>query len=144
MNANFAMGHSKMAEATTHLRHILALKTKTDDDEAFARRMLALALASQGDYSQWRESAALLGLEGGNSDPSSLDSDSIDELRAKANVLAALPSAEHRRGAIKMLEAHDQRARRSTPDGSVPPAASLRVRRQPDQDPPVRSHGGEC
>jgi tetratricopeptide (TPR) repeat protein len=85
------------ANAEPHLRKILAPGTRaTAGEAAWARRSLALALGTGGDYRQFREALALL-------DRNRQDgAGTAEDLRARAVLLAVRPG--HRREAIRLFE----------------------------------------
>jgi tetratricopeptide (TPR) repeat protein len=94
MVALFHLRGGEWSKAEGHLRKIMS-----DGDLAsaiWARRTLALALASTGDYKQYREAIALL-------DKNLEESASSADQRARALVLAQQPTG--RREAIRTLEA---------------------------------------
>jgi tetratricopeptide (TPR) repeat protein len=82
----------------------------TDDDAAWARLGLAVALASRGDYPSFVEALGLVGLsveDGAVSEDKQAGEDTIERRRARAHVLATRPSRALRGRAIRLLEELD-------------------------------------
>jgi len=106
--ASFWLRLGKADVANRALRDIMAKGSGTDKD--WARRELALLVASRGDYTKFGEALALVGMK---LDPagkiveeaSTLQGDELfEEQRTRARVLAAQPFREPRRKAIVILE----------------------------------------
>jgi tetratricopeptide (TPR) repeat protein len=102
--ASLAIATASAPEAEKDLRAIIALSSKAPDDADWARRLLAILLASSGNRRQSLEAFQLLGLadEGASYVPRA--GESIDEIRAKAKVLALRDNRESRRAAIRAVQ----------------------------------------
>jgi tetratricopeptide (TPR) repeat protein len=106
--AAYALRREQPRQAEPPLRKLLAPETRaTAAETAWARRSLALALGTGGDYRQFRDALALLehNLQDHGGSP--------DDRRAQAVLLAVRPG--HRREAIRRFE-ELARARPLTPD----------------------------
>lgn len=102
--ADVALGVGEFEDAKDFLRKIVALPAKSPAEISQARRTLGVLLAASGDRRQVRESLGVMGLVE-DSLPALPDSDeSIDELRAKAQVLALRGGKQNRRVAIEALK----------------------------------------
>ena len=102
--AAFAIATAQASEAETNLRAIIDQKDQAPDDADWARRRLAILLASRGSRRQSIEAFQLLGLtEQGPSYLPAAD-EPIDEIRAKARVLWLRDNRESRRTAIRALQ----------------------------------------
>jgi tetratricopeptide (TPR) repeat protein len=116
--AAFYLRAGKINEAEPQLRKLIDHQVEaTPRDMAWARRNLALALAVRGDHLR---ALALVGLrlEGNGriaENPIGKDDDASEELRVRAQVLAAQPWAEARKKAIAILDQLGTR-RASLPD----------------------------
>ncbi len=97
----------KLGDAEPLLRRLIALQSKTPREAAWARRVLALALAvgGQGGGAKARE---LLGLDeetvAGVATGEARSNLTADDIRAKAQVLARLPGRSSRRKALALLD----------------------------------------
>jgi tetratricopeptide (TPR) repeat protein len=101
--AAFYLGLGQVAKAEPHLRKLIDPSSQAEaGDVAWARRNLAVAVASRGDYRQFRQALALLDR---NRQPQ--QKDRVEDLHARAMVLATRPS-QHRQ-AIGVLEEIAQR-----------------------------------
>lgn len=105
--AGFFIRSNQLKPAEECLRTLMA--TPSTADAAWARRILATAVASRAEYRRYPEALALVGLkldETGRvivvSTPKS--EDPVEERRTQALVLAAQPLPEPRRKAIEILE----------------------------------------
>jgi cellulose synthase operon protein C len=115
--ANFSIGWRRLSDAEPHLRHLIKLQSKTPADVEWARRILALVLAAQGGREQSLEALNLLGLENStDAGPTASGAEPIDELRARAKVLALQPDRSRRREAIRISEEILERATPSSND----------------------------
>lgn len=95
--AGFYMGGNELNKAEPHLRKLLDPATKTPGEvAAWARRHLALVLASAGDYRQFQQALALLEENLRGSGPRG------EDWRAKAALLVTRPG--HRGEALRALE----------------------------------------
>ncbi len=98
----------KVGDAEPLLRRLIALRSKTPREAAWARRVLALALTveGRGGSSKARE---LLGLDdetaSGTTATEGQAGLSAEDLRARAQVLARQPGRSSRRKAVTMIEA---------------------------------------
>lgn len=113
--ALFYLRLGALDKAERQLRALMALQEKAPEDAAWARRTLAVGLASSGDYQRSRMALSLLGLAEGPDRPRSLLKDSVDVRRAQAVVLAVQKNTRQRRQAIARLEALRER-REATAD----------------------------
>jgi tetratricopeptide (TPR) repeat protein len=93
--AGFYLRHEQPGKAVAPLRSLLALGKASPDDQAWARRGLAQALAAGGTYQQFREALQLL-------DANLRDGDGVADQRAKATLLAT--RVGHRKEALRLLE----------------------------------------
>jgi cellulose synthase operon protein C len=102
--ASFAIATGIAREAETNLRAIISLKSKAPADVDWARRLLAILLASSGNRRESLEAFELLGLadEGASYLPTA--DEPIDEIRAKAKVLSLRESRGARLAAIRSLQ----------------------------------------
>jgi cellulose synthase operon protein C len=102
--ASFAVATGEIREAETNLRAIIALRSEAPDDADWARRALAVLLASSGNRRQSVEALQLLDLhdEGGSYLPAA--DESTDEIRARAKVLALRDNRDARRAAIRACQ----------------------------------------
>ncbi len=113
--ANFALSSGQGREAEGLLRRILDLTSKSPDDQAWARRLLAIVLVSSGDEQKSLEAMKLMDIadEGAAYQPQ--DGEPVDELRAKAKVLSVRKNRTARRAAIRIL-VHITERDSQTPD----------------------------
>jgi tetratricopeptide (TPR) repeat protein len=116
--ATVALAVGQIGEAETHLVALVALAGKAADDATWARRILATVWASGGDSRQSIRALELLGLvdEGASYLPAA--DEPVEELRAKARVLAARNNRVARRAAIRTLRHLAERGL-PTPDDSL-------------------------
>lgn len=100
--ALFYLRTNQAAKADPLLRKLIGL-SKDREDAAWAKRVLAIVLATKGDYQQTTDALKILGVvdEG---DVSGAAGESADDLRAQALVLTLRPSASQRRRSIPILE----------------------------------------
>jgi tetratricopeptide (TPR) repeat protein len=98
----------RLADAKSYLRQAIDGKVELPaSDVAWARRTLALALATSGDYRDLEESLSLLGLDLEGRDvagQSTGSADAVERLRAQSHVLATRNRSCFRKKAIKLLE----------------------------------------
>jgi tetratricopeptide (TPR) repeat protein len=112
----FDVAAGRAAEAEAYLRKIRTLENSTKADDAWARRQLAAVLASGGDQRKVTEAMDLLGIvDEGSAYQPAID-ESLDDLRAKARVLAARKSRRARRAAIRVLQHIIERDARAVDD----------------------------
>lgn len=101
--AGFYVRTGQLKEAADNLHLLIDLGDKAPQDVSWARRSLAIVLTVQGNYQQTRQALAILGGEDAIADgPSS--SESIEDQRARAIVLATQNSRAQRLKAIRILE----------------------------------------
>jgi len=102
--ASFALATGAVRDAEANLRKIIDFKSKAPDDADWARRLLAIVLASSGNYRQSFEALKLLNLvdEGASYLPTA--DEPVDEIRAKAKVLSLRNNRDARRAAIRGLQ----------------------------------------
>ncbi len=97
-------GKARAAEPT--LRRLIALQNQSPNDAAWAKRVLALALAAEGSGG-WLKARELVGIidgtAAGSTAAASRTDPRADELRAQAQVLARQPGRTPRRQAIAIL-----------------------------------------
>jgi tetratricopeptide (TPR) repeat protein len=110
----------KAADAEPLLRQILQRKIKvSDSDVAWARRSLALFLATAVDFSRYRDALALVGValdEKGNLTSKTLDSEeTLEDVAVRAKVLAAHHVRSCRDRALALFE-DLQKRQALTPD----------------------------
>ncbi len=98
----FQLRLGELREAEPLLQTIIRLTIRAPEDAAWARRMLALVLALQDDYQKSRRALEVLGLLDKEDAPSGADG--VDELRARALVLAVQRSRAKRLRAIRLIE----------------------------------------
>ena len=91
------------AEAEKQLRQLVAAQKQAPEDAAWARRTLAVVLASGGDQPRWREALTLVGLREDGALPKPT-ADNLEDLRSGALVLAAQKKRQQRRRAMELLE----------------------------------------
>jgi tetratricopeptide (TPR) repeat protein len=101
--AGFCLRQGTPREAEQHLRNLMTLQVRAPDDAAWARRTLAIGLAGSGDYQRWHEALKLLGLREDGDLPKTT-SDSLEEQRTRAVVLAGMKNRRQRQRAIGLLE----------------------------------------
>jgi tetratricopeptide (TPR) repeat protein len=104
--ATFYLNQGRLADAEPHLRRLIQLQRHTPDEAARARRVLAFLLAASGNRQQSAEAMELLGLSTTDDAHSSTDMTTLtlDDRRARAEVLALQPLRSQRRRAIQILE----------------------------------------
>lgn len=109
-------GDGKTAEPL--LIRLIDLQDKTPGDKAWAKRTLAVILASRGDYFQSRKALALLGLLDSNEKIIAKIStnEPIEDLRARAFVLGMNRSRTLRQEATNVLEQMATRQARTNED----------------------------
>ncbi len=102
--ASFAVATGAVRDAEANLRKIIDLKSKAPDDADWARRLLAIVLASSGDRRRSLEALKLLNLvdEGASYLPAA--DEPVDEIRAKAKVLSLRNTRDARLAAIGGLK----------------------------------------
>jgi tetratricopeptide (TPR) repeat protein len=103
--ADYYFRRGQVAPGESALRALMDLR---GDDAPWARRQLALLLASRAEYRRYPEALALVGLKRG---PASIveseapkTDDPAEELRTRILVLAAQPLRDSRKKAIALLE----------------------------------------
>jgi len=113
--AGFYLRCGDMAVGEPLLRQIIAGQAKaTPTDRGWARRGLALALSSTGDWKRFQDALALLGLKLDPTGqvvemPGHQTDDAGDEFRARIRVLARQQRPEMRQKAVAMLEEMDRK-----------------------------------
>jgi tetratricopeptide (TPR) repeat protein len=103
--ASFAMATGATTDAEADLRTIIGLKSKAPDDADWARRLLAVLLASSGKRRQSVEAFQLLGLAEEGETYLPRDDAAVEEIRSQAKVLALRDNRDARRAAIRGFEA---------------------------------------
>jgi tetratricopeptide (TPR) repeat protein len=119
--ALFSMRNNRQAEAEPLLRQVLDRKFKaSDSDIAWARRRLALVLATSGDYRRFLEGLKLVGLSlddaGKIIEDKRTSDEPLEDQRARARVLATQKSRPLRARAITLLEELNRRQALNTVD----------------------------
>jgi tetratricopeptide (TPR) repeat protein len=99
---HLSTGHLREAEAS--LRRLAGLGDRSPVDAAWARRTLAMVMASGGDARRASEALSLLGPADGIEPAQSRGVRSVQDRRARAIVLAAQANRERRKEAIGLLE----------------------------------------
>jgi tetratricopeptide (TPR) repeat protein len=110
-----ALGTGNYEDAKDYLRKLVARQDDSSQETVQARRILGVLLAASGDRRQARESLAMMGLEDGLPYRPTA-SESIDDLRAKAQVLALRGGRQNRRAALEALTAIINREKPSPDD----------------------------
>jgi tetratricopeptide (TPR) repeat protein len=113
--AGFCLRSKEAQEAERHLRRILKLDGAPTAQVVKARRVLAIVMASGGDYQKSRAALALL--DGGHDEEAGplSSGDLVADQRARVVILANQQSARKRREAITILESLRTR-KVATPD----------------------------
>ncbi len=114
----FEMRAGNNKEAEVRLRRLFTLEGEgvVAADVAWARRTLAVVLTRSDDYQRSREALSLLSPSSSSSSVEALDSESLDDLRARARVLLAQKTFADRKLATRILERVIERAP-ATSDG---------------------------
>jgi tetratricopeptide (TPR) repeat protein len=102
--ADFSLRTNDIDAATKRLRKVIELGVKDPEAAAWAEPVLAVVLASQGDYQDSREALALLGLLNRKADALPPPAEDVDRERSRAVVLALQPGRQARREAVALLE----------------------------------------
>jgi tetratricopeptide (TPR) repeat protein len=100
--ADFYLRINDVTEAERCLRKVIAVGVKDAAAAAWARAVLAVVLASHGDYQSSREALALVGLMDGRRDDG--PAAGLEQERARAVVLALQPGRKQTLEAIDILE----------------------------------------
>lgn len=131
--AGYFLRAGQPVDAETVLRPIVEKKMKASDEElAWARRLLALTLASGADARRQREALGLVGVTlDGNGNLVEEKSDSLEEQRYRAKVLAMQQRRVCRERAIALCE--DLLARQALASDEQFLLAQLYVRQGPDE-----------
>jgi tetratricopeptide (TPR) repeat protein len=93
--ANYHLRQGYLKKAKNELNRIISLENESPQKTAWAKRVLAVVLA-QGDYQERQHALAIL--DGGP------QPDKVEDVRARALVLAAQPSRDHKKKACELLE----------------------------------------
>jgi tetratricopeptide (TPR) repeat protein len=101
--AGFYLRQGRAAEARALLQRVIGLQERSPVEAAWARRMLALVLATTGDFRQQREALAVLGLLNRGGAPATGAVTGADR-QAQALALAAQRGRRERGQAISLLE----------------------------------------
>ncbi len=106
--AAFCLRYGKFPDAAPLLEKLLARKSKlTEADAAWARHNLAIVTAATGDYPQFLKALAMVDLtvdKSGKVVETPNAGAALDEVRARAHVLALQPQRPNRKKAIALLE----------------------------------------
>jgi tetratricopeptide (TPR) repeat protein len=114
--ATVALSAGRVGEAETYLSKVIALKDKSPEDSDWARRLLAVVLASGGDHRRWLKALELLGQTEERATGSPEAVEAVEELRALAQVLALRGTRASRRSAIRALARVADRGSRTPED----------------------------
>ena len=92
--------------AKRELEKLLNLRAASDEEAAQAKRLLAVVMASNGDYAQTKESLEKMGVFEGDqrSAPSAAGEPNLADERAKVFILAQQQNPRQRKRAIDILE----------------------------------------
>ena len=101
--ASFYLRGGQIQETEPHLRKLVALKREAPNDAAWAKRILAVILASGGNSQKTTEALKIL------SPSDAAAEDTVEDLRARAKVLALQKDRSQRREAITLMEQVVQR-----------------------------------
>jgi cellulose synthase operon protein C len=115
-DASFALATGAVDQAQADLKKLIDLQNKAPADAQWARRLLAIVLASSGNRGKSLEALKLLGLvnEGASYLPATTES--IDDIRAKVKVLSFRNNRDARRAAIRGLQQIIERELSTTDD----------------------------
>jgi tetratricopeptide (TPR) repeat protein len=102
--AAFSLRSGQPQDAEPDLRAILGLTTATPEDVAWAKRVLAVLVAAQGDDRHAHEAFTLLDIAAAGDPAPPASAGSAAALRAQAQVLALQKDRSQRRRAIALLE----------------------------------------
>ncbi len=103
-DASFAVASGAARDAEAELRAIAGKKNEASDDAEWARRQLAIVLATSGNRQKSLESLQLVGLTQDGAAYVSSDDEPIDEVRAKAKVLSLRNNRTARQSAIRAIQ----------------------------------------
>jgi tetratricopeptide (TPR) repeat protein len=103
--ADFALRTGKRDEAKAVLRKIISLQSKDPAAAEQAQKLLAVVLATGGDYQESREALALIGvMQSSDEHPATASGDDVDQVRTRAVVLATQPRKSQQQEAVRILE----------------------------------------
>ncbi len=114
--ADLALATGRVREAEADLLRITDQEKVAPAQAAWARRTLAVILAATRNPRQSLQALKLMGLEDGGASYQPSSGEPIEELRAKAKVLALQPNRAARRAAIGILEQILDRESGAAPD----------------------------
>ena len=109
--ANFYLRNDQVQDAVPLLNELIRLRIKSNDEAVWAKRILGMLLANQGNFRQSIRALELLGLSDGQEDEG-VATQPIDDLRAKVRILSKQKIVAKRREARRLLE---EILRRETP-----------------------------
>lgn len=110
--ADVLLAADRLDEAQPVLRRAIKLpETEAAASVAAARRKLAVLLSSTGQFGDWKEAVELL-----DANDAAQDQPRIEDVRARASVLATRSGTEPRAAAIALLERLDDRNQLTTAD----------------------------
>ncbi len=101
--ANHRLRRGDAAGARKLLEQLLALKSKSKEDEVFSRRLLATVLATSGDYATTQRALGVLGLSTPDAAAQVTGREPIEDLRARVAVLTRLRGRPSRQAAARLL-----------------------------------------
>jgi tetratricopeptide (TPR) repeat protein len=108
--ADFALRTGNRDEAKKYLRRIVSLKSKDPTAADQAQKLLAVVLASGGNYQDSREALAMVGLLNvPERAPGTEESEDPDEMRTRAVVLATQSRKTRQQEAIRILQSLEKR-----------------------------------
>lgn len=102
--ANYYVRVNRMNDAKPYLSRLIDLRSQSPDEANWARRILAIVLANEGNHRQSLKALELLGLSDVQADENRVATEPIDDLRAKVRVLARQKTTSRRREAKRLLE----------------------------------------
>jgi cellulose synthase operon protein C len=97
-------GAEGVKAAQAHLEKILALRPEDPEVARRARNTLAVVRTLSGDYRESRSALKLLGVGGDSALPEQPETESAEDLRTKAGLLALQRDRKERRQAVALLE----------------------------------------
>lgn len=114
--SSYMLRSGKTPRAKELLESLLALGTRSKDDEVFARRLLAVVLASDRDYRVAQRAIETLGLSSADDATKLTGQESVEDLRARIFVFAQLRGRRYREQAVRLFEAMETRFPLTTED----------------------------
>ena len=106
----FDIRQGQLAKARPLIDRLLALTTKTPEDETFARRLLALILSEDRRPEVAASALSVLGLTSVDEAAAVTKTDRVEDIRTRAVVVARLRGRRPRQAAVRLLEQLEERA----------------------------------